>query len=439
MSARQLLSFYAFSIALCLAPLSSSFIAQFQASEGNLTIKVVRLRADYKENPIGIDDRKPRFSWQLQAGGRGVTQAAYQIRVARTAADLQSGKNLSWDSGKINSGESIHQEYSGAGLQSGQCYYWQARVWDASGKDSGWSDAAYFEMGLLDASAIRSSRPAGRVTTNNIRTTRPPQIDLSLFKTFTLKEGLRDELIQTLRPHILQNPDSSGNFHKWQDEAVGRKGQLHDSDISQNHLSGAFKRGHAKGGAHSLAAGRIESYAPDVEEARAIGNEVDLSPIRRPAGFVIEVFAFRDAFPFAACGGDDVNCRNSGLNVFGGAEADPTIVGREARLIEVLFRVGSDDAHLCFGVRGSRQREQADHDAPRVYTSGASQQPLPIGRPIRDCVRVYARSRDQLLGAAPGCAQDNRPLSLVAVRVEWAQTTVGQTRTIARPALAPPH
>src|SRR5215468_343105 len=70
--------------------------------------------------------------------------------------------------------------------------------------------------------------------------------------------------------HILQNPDSSGNFHDWQDESVSRERQLHHSDISQNHLSGAFKGSHSEGGAHSLTAGRIESDAPDVEEARTI-------------------------------------------------------------------------------------------------------------------------------------------------------------------------
>jgi alpha-L-rhamnosidase len=121
------------------------------------SLMLTGLRTEYKENPVGIDARKPRFSWQLQAGGRGVMQAAYQIRVARTAADLQTGKNLSWDSGKVNSEESIHREYAGAGLQSGQRYYWQVRVWDASGKDSGWSDAAYFEMGLLDVGDWKAS------------------------------------------------------------------------------------------------------------------------------------------------------------------------------------------------------------------------------------------------------------------------------------------
>ena len=48
-----------------------------------------RLRTEYKENPLGIDARKPRLSWQLVSSGRGVRQSAYEIRVARTEAAVR--------------------------------------------------------------------------------------------------------------------------------------------------------------------------------------------------------------------------------------------------------------------------------------------------------------------------------------------------------------
>ena len=48
------------------------------------TLKLIRLRTEYKVNPLGIDIRKPRLSWEIQSDGRGVTQSAYQVRVART-------------------------------------------------------------------------------------------------------------------------------------------------------------------------------------------------------------------------------------------------------------------------------------------------------------------------------------------------------------------
>jgi alpha-L-rhamnosidase len=127
-----------------------------QAYQGG-AINLTGLRTEYKENPPGIGERKPRFSWRLQGGGRGLMQAAYHIRVAKTPADLQAGTNLARDSGKVNSEESLHHEYAGAALQSGHRYYWQARVLGADGRDSGWSDAAYFEIGLLDAADWKAS------------------------------------------------------------------------------------------------------------------------------------------------------------------------------------------------------------------------------------------------------------------------------------------
>jgi len=126
-------------------PAGSSLLAQ-------TTLKVTSLRVEYKENPLGIDVRTPRLSWRIQADGRGVMQAAYQVRVSRTESALRTGSDLVWDSGRVNSDESIHRVYAGPPLESGRRYYWQARVWDSRGKASDWSEPAYWEMGLLGPS-----------------------------------------------------------------------------------------------------------------------------------------------------------------------------------------------------------------------------------------------------------------------------------------------
>ena len=65
-----------------------------------------------------------------------------------SAADFNK-KSLIWDSGKINSGESILQEYTGPALQSAKRYYWQVKVWDNQSHESLWSETAWWEMGLL--------------------------------------------------------------------------------------------------------------------------------------------------------------------------------------------------------------------------------------------------------------------------------------------------
>jgi len=123
-------------------------------------LTVTGLRTEYKEDPLGIDVMKPRLSWQLRsakAGERGVSQSAYQIRVSLKHQDLQLGKSLVWDSGKVNSGDSTQQPYSGTPLQPAQRYYWQVRVWNAQDMASDWSAPASWEMGLLSAADWKAS------------------------------------------------------------------------------------------------------------------------------------------------------------------------------------------------------------------------------------------------------------------------------------------
>jgi len=121
---------------------------------------VASLRTEYKEDPIGIDEMRPRLSWQLQslqADQRALTQFAYQVRVASNLSELQLGRSLVWDSGEVRSGDSIQQAYGGPPLRSGQRYYWQVRVWIGADQASEWSTPAFWEMGLLSASNWKAS------------------------------------------------------------------------------------------------------------------------------------------------------------------------------------------------------------------------------------------------------------------------------------------
>src|SRR5215471_19325255 len=82
------------------------------------TLNAFELRTEYKENPLGIDSLQPRLSWQIQGKGRGIEQSAYQVRVARSERALRTGESLIWDSGRVNSDDSVHRPYGGPPLQS---------------------------------------------------------------------------------------------------------------------------------------------------------------------------------------------------------------------------------------------------------------------------------------------------------------------------------
>jgi len=109
----------------------------------------MHLRCEYLVNPLGIDQTAPRLSWQSDNSERNWKQAAYQILMASTQERLSAGNADVWDSGRINSDESVDIAYRGPTLESRHRYYWTVRVWDAAGQMSESSESAWWEMGLL--------------------------------------------------------------------------------------------------------------------------------------------------------------------------------------------------------------------------------------------------------------------------------------------------
>ncbi|RMH68505.1 MAG: alpha-L-rhamnosidase [Bacteroidetes bacterium] len=133
--------------------LASLLIAIPVAASGTAApATVAALRCEYQTNPLGLDARRPRLSWQLRATARDVMQTAYQIQVAGSKADLEQGRNLLWDTGEVTSDQSVHVPYAGPPLQSGQRYWWRVRVWTGDDIPSTWSEPAFWEMGLLEPS-----------------------------------------------------------------------------------------------------------------------------------------------------------------------------------------------------------------------------------------------------------------------------------------------
>jgi len=99
------------------------------------------------DNPLGIDEERPRLSWLVNDARRGAVQAAYQIQVAGSPGVL--GRRPAWDSGRVRSANSIHVEYAGPALESRRRYSWRVRTFDRNSRPSPWSAPAFWEMGLL--------------------------------------------------------------------------------------------------------------------------------------------------------------------------------------------------------------------------------------------------------------------------------------------------
>jgi hypothetical protein len=107
------------------------------------------LRCEYQKDPLGIDAACPGLSWIMNSNRRGDFQSAYQVLVASTPEKLSRGQGDLWDSGRVESSDSIHVPYSGIPLESRARCYWKVRVWDTARQASPWSTVSFWTMGLL--------------------------------------------------------------------------------------------------------------------------------------------------------------------------------------------------------------------------------------------------------------------------------------------------
>ncbi len=127
-------------------------IASFLLMPGTMIVAqptVQSLKADYKSTALGIDNPRPRLSWIIQSDQGNTMQDSYEIRAALSAKDLEKGRNLLWETGKVSSSRSIHVSYEGPPLHSFQRIYWQVKIMDNHGKSSKWSEVSSWEMGIM--------------------------------------------------------------------------------------------------------------------------------------------------------------------------------------------------------------------------------------------------------------------------------------------------
>ena len=123
--------------------LPAIFIGSIDTRADDTVFRVTNLKADYMTTPIGLDNKTPAFSWQMESSTRSQSQDKYKITVGTSpgTADM-------WDGTETLSGESVSVLYEGKELRPKTRYYWQVTVWNQDGAATK-SEPAWFETGLM--------------------------------------------------------------------------------------------------------------------------------------------------------------------------------------------------------------------------------------------------------------------------------------------------
>lgn len=137
---------------LCGSLLVAALAAIGPASAQGGAIRPERLRCEYAAEPLGVETPRPRLSWQCAAvdeAARGLVQSAFRVLVASSAERLARDEGDLWDSGRVESPESLAIEYDGLPLGARMQVWWKVRLWDGEGRASDFSAPASFTMGVL--------------------------------------------------------------------------------------------------------------------------------------------------------------------------------------------------------------------------------------------------------------------------------------------------
>jgi len=177
-------------LTLLLAVLGTATAGRGAAGGSEKGLTPADLRCEFLHDPV-IDEPAPRLSWRVESPARGQRQTAYRVLVASSREKLDREQADLWDSGKVNSAETVAVAYHGAPLTSRARCFWKVRVFGREGKASEWSAPATWSMALLrpedwqaqwisyrDTAALHKDRkelylPPARVYRSEFRAAKP--------------------------------------------------------------------------------------------------------------------------------------------------------------------------------------------------------------------------------------------------------------------------
>lgn len=109
-------------------------------------LKAASIKMEYLKNPVGLPGM-PWFGWILESDRKNVVQKGYQLQIA---ADSGFASPV-YDSGWVESSESVHVEAENVSLKSCTRYFVRVRVSDGA-EESEFSETAFFVTAFVNPS-----------------------------------------------------------------------------------------------------------------------------------------------------------------------------------------------------------------------------------------------------------------------------------------------
>ncbi|PWS30231.1 alpha-L-rhamnosidase [Pedobacter paludis] len=125
---------------ICLSPLSGALAQSF---------KIVNLKTEYLQNPIGIDNPSPRLTWQMQDSGNGAKQTSFRVLLDTDSLALTKSEGKIWNTGWVKSDQQLIN-YSGQLLKPFTKYFWRIEITDGNKKKTNDAFISSFETGMMD-------------------------------------------------------------------------------------------------------------------------------------------------------------------------------------------------------------------------------------------------------------------------------------------------
>lgn len=120
-------------------------------------MKIKQMTVQNLNKPLGIGTKHPVLGYILDNNRTGQYQSSYRILVSSSEQALLMDMGDLWDTGKKEGSENFGIIYEGKELTSRQKAYWKVKIWDENDRESEWSDASYWEAGLLNDSDWKGS------------------------------------------------------------------------------------------------------------------------------------------------------------------------------------------------------------------------------------------------------------------------------------------